>query len=244
VSLLRWGNVSRKQRQKGNGTPYLVCSKAKVGAGCKYHAVPYPPIEAALFAEKDEWLGNAPHDTTRGKKLTAELADLDSALHGAGDALENLLRTAGAARGGRPAVLVDRIRSVEAEIERLRARRTELAHQLGNAGPSVLKHRIKALRELLSAEAPETTADAVEAARMKRCTYLIIPKITHWEDRATEWSGIRDKMELFVKVIRVEDGVELRSAEIKGKSSWATFGGDHPQDLLKEPVAEFAVSLF
>lgn len=90
----------------------------------------------------------------------------------------------------------------------------------------------------------ETTAEATEAAKAKKCTYLILPKITHWEDRATEWSGIRDKMELFVKVIRVEDGAELHSVEIKGKSSWATFGGDHPQDLLKEPVTEFITALF
>jgi hypothetical protein len=90
----------------------------------------------------------------------------------------------------------------------------------------------------------ETAAVALATAKEKKCVYLIIPKITRWEDRATEWSGKRDKMELFVRIIRVEDGSELRSAEIQGRSSWATFGGDHPQDLLKEPVTEFVGSLF
>ncbi len=89
-----------------------------------------------------------------------------------------------------------------------------------------------------------STAEAVAAAKEKKCAYAIIPKITRWEDRATEWSGIRDKMELFVKVVRVEDGAEMASAEVKGKSAWATFGGDHPEDLLKAPVQEFVSSLF
>ena len=90
----------------------------------------------------------------------------------------------------------------------------------------------------------ETTTEALEAAKAKKCTYLIFPRITHWEDRATEWSGIRDKMELLVKVIRVEDAEVIRNSEISGKSRWLTLGGTHPQDLLKEPVDEFVESLF
>jgi hypothetical protein len=89
-----------------------------------------------------------------------------------------------------------------------------------------------------------STAEVLAAAREKRCVYVVIPEITRWEDRATEWSGIRDKMELFVKILRVEDGAEVASAEIKGRSAWATFGGDHPQDLVMAPVKEFIRGLF
>lgn len=93
-------------------------------------------------------------------------------------------------------------------------------------------------------ERRDSTADVVAAAKEKKCAYAVIPKISRWEDRATEWSGIRDKMELFVKIVRIEDGAEMVSAEIKGKSGWATFGGDHPEDLLKAPVQEFVAGLF
>jgi hypothetical protein len=90
----------------------------------------------------------------------------------------------------------------------------------------------------------ETKTDALEAAKMKRCTYLIIPEIKRWESGASKWPGGRDKRELTMKVISVEDGSELRNAEIKGKSSRSIFGGEHSQDLLKEPVAGFVTTLF
>lgn len=93
-------------------------------------------------------------------------------------------------------------------------------------------------------ELRESTSEQVALAREKMCTYMVIPKIAHWEDRATEWSGIRDKMELIVKIVRVDENLEIASAEIKGKSAWATFGGDHPQDLVKAPVEEFVAGLF
>ncbi|WP_428785404.1 DUF4823 domain-containing protein [Vibrio splendidus] len=35
----------------------------------------------------------------------------------------------------------------------------------------------------------------------------------------------------------------MKSGIIEGKSGLATFGGDHPQDLLSEPVSEFMASL-
>ncbi len=90
----------------------------------------------------------------------------------------------------------------------------------------------------------DDTKDIFAAAKEKQCQYIVIPKIIHWEDRATEWSGIRDKMEIFVKVVSVETNIEVVSAYINGKSGWATFGGDHPEDLVKAPVAQFAASLF
>jgi len=86
--------------------------------------------------------------------------------------------------------------------------------------------------------------DALDAARTNSCKYLVFPKITHWEDRATEWSGIPDQIELIVKVVLVENGTDINAVKINGKSSWFTFGGDHPQDLLKEPIEKFVGSLF
>ena len=73
--------------------------------------------------------------------------------------------------------------------------------------------------------------------------YHVIPEILHWEDRATEWSGLPDKIE--VKVIVYAGGTEkeLASTVISG-SKWATFGGDHPQDLLPEPLNSYVESLY
>ncbi|MBE9527421.1 MAG: DUF4823 domain-containing protein [Proteobacteria bacterium] len=74
--------------------------------------------------------------------------------------------------------------------------------------------------------------------------YYVVPVILHWEDRATEWSGILDKLEVKLSVYGSDGDEELASTIISGKSKWMTFGGDHPQDLLPEPIGEYVESLF
>jgi len=86
--------------------------------------------------------------------------------------------------------------------------------------------------------------EALKTARDKGYTHLVYPIILHWEDRATEWSGISDRVEIKVELINAGTGETLDSAIIKGKSKWATFGGDHPQDLLPKPIEDFIASLF
>jgi len=74
--------------------------------------------------------------------------------------------------------------------------------------------------------------------------YLVVPEVLHWEDRATEWSGKRDKIEIKISVYDGETGQSLASSIITGKSKKGTFGGDHPQDLLPEPVNSYIQSLY
>jgi len=74
--------------------------------------------------------------------------------------------------------------------------------------------------------------------------YYVIPEILHWEDRATEWSGIPDRIEIKVSVYDGQEEKELASTIISGKSKWFTFGGDHPQDLLPEPLKAYVESLY
>jgi hypothetical protein len=66
--------------------------------------------------------------------------------------------------------------------------------------------------------------------------YFVIPEILHWEDRNTEWSGKKDVIEIKLSVVDAASGTDLATSVISGKSKWATFGGDHPQDLLPEPL--------
>lgn len=90
----------------------------------------------------------------------------------------------------------------------------------------------------------ENFEDAIAEAQRTDQDILIFPTILHWEDRATEWSMIPDKVEIKVEVVQVKSGDVISSGIIKGKSGLATFGGDQPQDLLPEPVSEFVSSLF
>jgi hypothetical protein len=86
--------------------------------------------------------------------------------------------------------------------------------------------------------------EALEATRKAGNKYLVYPIILHWEDRATEWSGISDKVEVKVEVIDATSGDIVTSGIVKGESGLATMGGDHPQDLLPEPIDEFVSSLY
>lgn len=85
----------------------------------------------------------------------------------------------------------------------------------------------------------------IDCLRSNSKTYdiYVVPQILHWEDRATEWSGKKDKIEVKITVYSAE-GAVLASNIISGKSKWATFGGDHPQDLLPEPLANYVQSLY
>lgn len=84
----------------------------------------------------------------------------------------------------------------------------------------------------------------LESAKKWQCQYLIIPSILKWEDHATEWSGVRDRIEIRLTVSEVATGQVLNETTINGKGRWLTDGGDRPEDLLAEPFARYAASLF
>ena len=68
--------------------------------------------------------------------------------------------------------------------------------------------------------------------------------ILHWEDRATQWSGKTDKITIKYSVYDTATGQVLASSVMSASSKWATFGGDHPQDLLPHPTQQFVDKLF
>lgn len=90
----------------------------------------------------------------------------------------------------------------------------------------------------------ESLEESLQTAREHQITYLAHITLLRWEDRATEYSGRTDKLELRIDVLDVETGETLHSKLIRGKSRWMTDGGDAPQDLLPEPVDRFVASLF
>jgi|SRR3989344_694093 len=86
--------------------------------------------------------------------------------------------------------------------------------------------------------------ESLDQAKKEGYNYLIYPTILEWEDRATEWSSIPDRVSVKVTVVDVNRDRVVDSVIVKGKSGLATFGGDHPQDLLPKPIEEFTKSLF
>lgn len=71
-----------------------------------------------------------------------------------------------------------------------------------------------------------------------------MPTVVHWEDRATEWSGRPDRIEIEVRTLEVQSGEMLALGSVKGKSKWAALGGDAPEDLLAVPLGIYVDWLF
>jgi hypothetical protein len=85
---------------------------------------------------------------------------------------------------------------------------------------------------------------ALVSARTCGASMLIFPIINQWEERATEWSGLPDRISIKLIVANVTSGKRIDAIEINAKSKTFTLGGDHPQDLLDEPISEHFKSLF
>ena len=97
---------------------------------------------------------------------------------------------------------------------------------------------------VIGTTAGEDLESAIEQAKQKNLTHVIRTTILNWEDRATQWSGIPDKITLKFDIYETQSGKEISSSMASASSKWATFGGDHPQDLLPEPAKRFVDPLF
>src|SRR3546814_13659208 len=78
----------------------------------------------------------------------------------------------------------------------------------------------------------------------READYLVYLKIHHWEERATEWSGKPDQIEVEIRLFDGRKGTLLASRIVNASRPWATIGGDHPPDLLLKPFTDTASGLF
>ncbi|RKX35965.1 MAG: DUF4823 domain-containing protein, partial [Verrucomicrobia bacterium] len=74
--------------------------------------------------------------------------------------------------------------------------------------------------------------------------YYVEPEILHWEERATEWSGKPDRIEIKVNVYETSSMNTVSSVVFTGKSKWMSLGGDHPQELLPKPIEDYLKSVY
>jgi hypothetical protein len=86
--------------------------------------------------------------------------------------------------------------------------------------------------------------DAIDAARQQGYSRLIYPAILHWEDRATEWSGRRDRAKIDIEIIDAVTSRSLDHTTLDLVGTWWTLGGLHPQDLVEEALEDYFVKLF
>jgi len=119
------------------------------------------------------------------------------------------------------------------------------SRRYGGSGEFVSERIVEALRpQYPSVKLLSTTDedDAVDGCRAKRGEYLIVPTITHWEDRYTGWSWSKDRVEIrlrlhalaaapdreVVYVAATSGGMVAREALLTG---WTN---EQPDELLTE----------
>ena len=87
----------------------------------------------------------------------------------------------------------------------------------------------------------EVLPEGGDPATKPRC-WSVKTSIMEWEDRATEWSGLPDRIRIELQTVG-PDGTLRDSTVVSGSSKWATFGGDHPQDMLTPALTPWAARL-
>ena len=69
--------------------------------------------------------------------------------------------------------------------------------------------------------------------------YMLAPTILHWEDRATQWSGLRDYLTIDLALFRLQPYGALRRGTYTANNSWFTLVNNPPEDLLDDNFAAF-----
>jgi DNA invertase Pin-like site-specific DNA recombinase len=143
------GTMTRVSKgPKKGGYPYLVCTRAKAGAGCEYKAVRMETVEAGLYDHFDYLLGTIP---TGDPHLDGKLEQLDTALS---EAHEQAARvTEAIAQRGLTGALGDRLTTLERAIAELEAEQAATQAIIEDA--PLLDLKVTELHKALSARQPD-----------------------------------------------------------------------------------------
>ncbi|HEX7119314.1 MAG TPA: recombinase family protein [Longimicrobiales bacterium] len=148
---------------KGRGKVYLVCAKAKAGAGCTYESIPYQQVEDLFVKAAPKILHNAPLSPEGDDGISEDLDRIDTTLHGLSDAFDSLLE---AYQETRSVGILDKIREIDAEKERLEEERKAVMEAREAHRGGLIESRINQLAEVLS-EATDATGSEEELDRTR-----------------------------------------------------------------------------
>jgi hypothetical protein len=74
--------------------------------------------------------------------------------------------------------------------------------------------------------------------------YVLQSKITLWKEEATEWSGLRDKLDMNLSLLRAANGEVVSETHISGQSKLMSWGGDRVEHLLTGIGGKWVGSLY
>jgi DNA invertase Pin-like site-specific DNA recombinase len=147
-----------KGTPKKRGIPKLVCTKAKAGAGCKYHAVALPDVEQA-FADSVSHFRNPP---LAEADLAAEIDGADNVLYEVQKEIKELVR---AIKIRASDTLSKELAECEAHAARVKAVLEVLRERAAETESRVVALRAKRLADAVADLKPDTFAAANAALR-------------------------------------------------------------------------------
>jgi DNA invertase Pin-like site-specific DNA recombinase len=130
---------ANKSSAAKSGKPFLICTKAKAGAGCRYKSVGYQIVEDALVEHAGFIVGTCPHDNVEGRRLEMELESIGNLRSDLAGQMENLIQ---AIREGGPKALSRELAVVEQELDTLLEHQREVEAQLQLLSTPMLNRRL------------------------------------------------------------------------------------------------------
>jgi DNA invertase Pin-like site-specific DNA recombinase len=153
-----------KGSSKKAGRPKLACSKAKVGAGCKYHVVDLETVETALIGGLDRAAAEAPGPD---ENIAKQEERVENEIAGTEDYLDRLLDALKRAPDSQ--AIVDRVTEVEARLRELEEQRGELwRQQLLADRRGYLKRQAVAVETIRAVPLDKVKANAALRAAVKQ----------------------------------------------------------------------------
>lgn len=90
----------------------------------------------------------------------------------------------------------------------------------------------------------ESCQQGLASAKANGYDYYICPQLLQWDDYATDWSGIPDRLKLKVYIMSTEPEEIIDKILIDGIGRVVTFEKETPMVIAKEPMENWVNSLF
>jgi hypothetical protein len=87
------------------------------------------------------------------------------------------------------------------------------------------------------------TIEQIYPQDLAQTDYVIIPQILHWEDRATGWSFVPDRIEVRFDIYNNQRQL-IDSYLINGRSAYIVWVSKQPNSLLPKPIRAMLKELF
>ncbi len=116
-----------------------------------------------------------------------------------------------------------------------------------NSGNVVQQQLVQAFQKhskiiVQSATSVTSLQEGIAAAKKQNIDLVVCPEITQWEDRFTAWSGIRDKVNINIKVIDTNSSKVLSNADLYGTGKSGMFSGNDKPDVIVPRVVDRYIS--